>query len=786
MLPGVFSVVFNHAQKRVQTHPIPANIAGLQWRGPVWSETWIEPITETLILMPMSQSEDWYTTNSGIYAKPAFAAYEFNTSGKWSESEQYPGAGTFVSGADSAGEWARTVTAPGKNRGVQLAFVAYSSGDNAIIAEWGWHDTDTTVGGSTLGFRLYKSGAVEVWDDGVILAEGSIGSIPQNNVVDLMILPMRKREILVHRQGGEAGFVYVRDSISETDSSPAITPNEKFWFKMNAASTACMVQIAPLKFAGSGYATSEIITFARVPATGATLRAWANPVFTSVTSANLYGHGAYAGTTDVDDCYFTETDGSTAFVPDDVTDQVRMRIELSGDGNYTPFVYRSYMAFAGTTGMTNATEEAAPDNMLMSATLEVPDDAFGVKFTLEYKYVENEGDTATLLDAVPKLDIVSNQPVKVMFGDLVVIDGRTGRAHVEVDGHLECQRVRFDCRDETASMDSFIFRDDFVLDGYRLSRDTASGWSAAQELLNISGFDTAEMDLSDEAFLIAEIPGQKSSDIGFGAKVGESARRVFERLREEFAGDWFIGMKPTSTGPEFWFKNPADLDPVEVITLYPSVDLAISLGGYDPEVAIYYVYEDLQTDIEEVDANEVWASGFDPRQRKRVESWDADLASQDCTIAPSSRADNWIGEPRPFGISDPMLGTNEACTKAVEMLAGTVMSRRQVGGFRTPTMLFYDGDGLGTMIPVWRGDKVMLYGHGLVSINAFSASIGKSAEGVQVSEGSYSFGGFTNQGGLTFRDIQANNRDRNANRLRDFSFLPGLSSNIQAIRVKVP
>jgi len=507
MVPGLFTVIVDHEQSRVQKNPILAVVKGLGWDGDVFDDTWIDPVTNTAMLRPMCKYAAWGTSNSGIYARPAIGAYEFLTGASWAAKEQIVGAGEFMEAA-LAGEWARTATAPGKNRGVNRAFFGYGAGEFGLLAECGGDDTATTATGSAVGFQIYSSGQIIVYRDGVYQGEGSIGvSISQakNIPLEMMFLPMRKREVLVLGASGQ-GFTVVFDAILETDTNPTITPAEKFWFKPISTAEKVQVQISPLKFESSGFITSVNINFTRPPATGATVKTWSNPVFSTVTNASVYGDKAYSGTTDITPVVLTEEDGTTTFVPDDTLSTARLNVTLTGDGNYTPFLYGVLYQFEGETALTDDSEQGTLDDYITGLTIEVPDDPWGGRASI----VITQPDAVDAI--ISGMKVQGNRPGQLKCGDLILIDRAFGEPAV-VEGIIdEVRSLSIPLYDVADKLRAYQFRDEYPLDGYYLSR-TETNPSAVKEVLQLAGIDVAEMDFTNDAFLLPEIPGSLATSL---------------------------------------------------------------------------------------------------------------------------------------------------------------------------------------------------------------------------------------------------------------------------------
>lgn len=749
MVPGAFTLKIDHEQSRVQQHPLFVTIKGQGFNGDVFDDCWIDPIKNMVLLRPMCKYSTWGSSNSGIFARPGIGAYEFLTGASWAAKEQITGAGEFMEVALS-GEWARTATAPGENRGVNLAFFGYGTGGYGLLAEFGWDDTDVTYNGSAIGGRIFSDGTVSIYKAGSFIGSGKIGlsvSGAKNVPIELMLLPCARRELLVIGASND-GFTVVFPDIDETDATPTITPNEKFWFKMVASATKTQVQITPLAFEESGFVTSLTVNFVRPPESGAVERVWANPVFSGITTANVYGEKAYAGATDVSAVSLVEDDGVTAFVADGTLNTARLRVDLEGDGAYTPFIYGAVYGFDGTTALTDDSEEADLDDQITGLVIHVPDDPWGAR--VDMVVINPDANEAT----VAGLKTQGNRPGKLECDGVVLMDGRFGEPAF-IDGVVdECRTVTMPLFDLTDQLKSYQFRDEFPLDDYYLSR-TPGNSSAVSEMLLLAGLATGQMNLSNDGFRLPNITAQKADEFNVSVPIGDDAQQGIEMLHSKFAADWFIGVRPTATVPQFCFLDPAALGTTPKLTLYRTVDAAVTATKPATQV-----YSSLKYETEEVNANELYVIGRDPRTGDLIQSFAEDEASKDATTAPSLRPDNWLGEPKIYAVADDRLRRQSDCDRLVELLTPVVMSKRTFGEFETPEMVWYDSDGEGAMLPLWRGDYVTLEDYGDVQITAMSVTILLNIDGQQVTRARYTFGGLTNSGGVTLGEIQARNRGR--------------------------
>jgi len=762
LIPAAFSVGFDHEQVRVSRHPIYAMIAGEQFSSPYGDDTWVDPITNCASLRPMCRYLDWTTSNSGMFAKPAKSAYDFDNSANWNGVEKYVGAGLYMQ-TDTAGGWIRTKTAPGKNRGVNLAFFGYGAGDAGKIGTFGWHDTDLTVAGSTVSGEIYADGTVSIYKGGIFvknirLSFGQSAASASNQSIEILFMPQRRKELLLTTPGGSGG-VCVFEDIAEDEASPVITPNAKFWFKPVSTATSAQIQIAPAVFDAEGYITSDLINFARPPATGATLTAWLNPIFSGITNAGVYGDAAFAGTCDVSAVAIRNSTDSGAFTPDGTTNAARLRITMTSGGSYTPFIYGCAFQYDGATALTDDSEESSPDEYMRELVINVADSAFGSTIETVYKNPD------ALEAIVPKLRRVSNRPAKLTCGSLILADGRTRPTRYHDSLTDDSKEASIQILDMTAALKELQYRDSVVFDGSPLSQPVGSGSSLVRKICNEAGIDDSLLVLGDAGYMIDAVPGQKCGEWSFYSKPGETGEKILERAHQQFAASWFMGIRPSASGPQFWFVDVADLPSTPVIKLYRNEADAIA-DGVASEDAWVYVYTVYSDEAEDVDANEVWATGIDNRTGQIVQAYSIDTDSQDATLAPSLRPDNWIGSPKLFGVRDPRLRTQSACARTVEYLAPIVSDRPVRGEFATPGMLWYDSGG-GVMLPVWRGDLVELDGIGEVRIVAHETEVLLNDLTLQADNSRYTFGAFSHSGGTAAQEIRDRARARKAGSIFD-------------------
>jgi hypothetical protein len=701
----MISVAIDTAQPRLKRDRIALTAGGPELAGEGYSNVWVDVVTQTLMLRPMALFDAWYTSNAGIYAKPTLASLEKNGGHVWRENEVYPGAGLFFQTTQS-GDWLRTSSTIGRNRGVVLSFFANGSGDDYIALDCGWASTVDYTESVALRFR--SGGTVEVWKGGDQIGRYSISGFEDgldttNQRVSLILLPMRRRELLVRSNRG-GGFVHVFEDIAEDDADPTVTPDAKFWVQSQAGTLD--VQFAPIKFPGSGYAYSLDGQFGVAPPIGATSEVTdADPVAPTVDYARVLGDVPYGGTGTVTAVSFRNLDG-TAFVPDGAATQVKLKVDLAGDGDYTPYVYGVHMAYQAEWDDTDDSEEFDLTPRLMADAaprLDVPDGPEPARLVIEANApADLDGDVA-------KIETVASRPLELRWDGDPILSFVSQPSSLVYGVDDEGTRIMIEALDRSSLLREYQFSDPVPLDGLPLSHPTDP--SAVRFVLRRAGIDPTEMDLDDAAFDLPRIAPRRCGDYNYLIEQGETGESALYRLRDEFAAGWAMGFKPTATGPKFWFKDIDALSATPVVTLYASQEDADAETAVDPEF-----YGDLRTHLLPVEANELRVYGLDPRTRKAIGAYRIDAASQDPAEPPSTRPDNWVGGVRKMGVFDPRITSDDAAARVVDTVFPVVSAARRMAEW-TCLWPFVDD------VPVWKWDVVRLFGVGDFRVASLSVSI---------------------------------------------------------------
>lgn len=755
-MPDVISILVDTAQRRLVRNRLGLTAEKIGFAGPYFSNTWGCPVDGTLMLQPPPVSSTWDTSNTGIYTR--FSLTDFgltaSPSGWKTLDNRSAGPVRLYRETQMGGSSVQTTASYGVNRGWYVSFYTYNieNETTGTYFECGWDSGGTGLVGVSLRFRT--DGGVQIWKDGVQVGGGSIGvqggENNSNNYANYLIIPMRRRDLLIYSLTSGDGFIHTFEDIAEDAVNPVILADEPFWWYM--PSNSVNVELAVLQYPTSGYVTSLPIALSDPPGVGETLETRANGVIApAVTNAYVLGDQPEIGTADTTNVISAVSvrnlDGS-AFTPDGTTKEVILRCDFSGDGEYTPFLYAAHAAYGAQFDDTDDSEEFDLTPYVLknpSPTLSVSDDAGGVEFTFTILSPETvEGDVAKLLT-------LGNRPCKVLIGTNILIDGVLDEPEFIDAIYDDAARLKCTVRDYLAIAQQVQFRERVPLDGVDLCevQDGTDFWnSAVQFIAYEAGIPNANMDLDAIGFTIPTRPTNET-DTAFQTliEIGSTPYEELARMVGTYCAGFVWGMVPQGAGadPKLIFYDPDDLSATPDYKLYRDEVTALADGGDATD--LYYSYVDSPLAIE---ANEVRCTGFDPRLQRAVSAYKIDTASQDPTTLPSLRPDNWVGLPRVFGVIDNRFNSIDACTRAVEAIYPRVTARYWISTFTSKMLFKSDG------APVWRGSLVDIDGRRQVRISALTVEFLLEDSGsIVVRQAIYTGGSVLNRGGSTVAEIRA-------------------------------
>jgi len=505
---------------------------------------------------------------------------------------------------------------------------------------------------------------------------------------------MNVREVLIYSLTNAEGFIQCLDGIAEADPKPRITPNVPVWFYRPAG--AVDVEIAPLRFKTSGRAYSTRGALAEAPEAGET---FAGPtIFRRVEQG-----GDVTGS-------LTKLDG-TAYAPSSDLG-VRVKVELTGPGGYTPFVQAAAGGFPAVTASTQGTHPIEVRERAMQVRLSVPESPTDVRVSFSAMGREEGVD-----DALWDLARLTNLPLELSLGSLApFFRGQSGPTPQAGAATQEARSFLAEFRDEWALLENPRYREPYPFDDLALTDALSRALVHAGRGGNVQ--------IEDNTFRLPFVEGAALGRWAEIARSGDPSCDVLRHMLETYASTWLYGYFPGESGPVFRAGSPSFFGTEPVVTLYGSIADAVAIGGHDPDpnspdAAWRFVYHDWTETRLRIEANDVRVTGYDPVARRIVQARYFDASSADPTLPPDERPDNWEGEHLPLGLWDPKITTQAAAERACGILAGRTVDRRVVCAFSAEFARKPLEDGLGQ--PLWKGAVVDLHGKGVYRLNTLEA-----------------------------------------------------------------
>lgn len=713
------SVELDHAQSRLKTGLLTMLAQG-SWpgvggkRAAGWdlanssADVYVDPVTYTLMLRPSSLRSAFYTSNAGDYAKLALSDFSGLTSTSWEENDKTGVGGSRFLRAQGVFETGTTISTWPANTAFCVSWFPHSEGSEFEALRFGWSDSSAYTSGVAL--RVWSTGRVQVYKDGLLVGEYSVGGGTSdrkdpNRWTSLTCIPCRKRELLVLSDTGE-GFSHLFADLDEQLDEPVVLPATKFWFLVPAPAVAD-IQIHRVRFPTSGAAYSVAGAFAQPPEASQ-----GDPVF------RVYGHRSSSVTPSL----VTPTLG--AFVANGSDAEARVNVALSGSGTTTPSVYGVLAQYEGELWETPGPgyDVTGWVTSLNVSVGESPD-------STECEVVLGRIDELESETGLGRVRTMHGRPVRILLGGVTVFDGQVEDIQAELGLEPELDLVRFRVRDPWGPLDRLLYRDPIPLDGVPLL-------NAVRTLATAAGFPTASFDMEDPSFDIPEdgspTSGEWASLVEVGDRPGDWARRLFEG----YAGDWFFRFVPTAEGVKFVALPPESLPSSPAVTLWPTIEDAIGelvTEGFDAETARIQgharVYQTYREAVVPCEATEVRVTGIEPRTgQPAYQSYQVDEVAEDATLDQGARPDNWRGEKLVYGIADPLFTSQAAVDRALEFLFARLSARRVLAEWTGAFVVKPDG------APLWPGDLVRLEGGdaphlpGTFRVTSFSASFIKEPD----------------------------------------------------------
>lgn len=240
------------------------------------SGIWIDPCTLTAMLKPLPLTELWATSYTGNYARfDPNAAYTIPTPTKW-ERIQIRAAGDFFLRAKQAtSEIVQVTSALSAN---QPMFMTWYKPDVKIMADSPvlrvYYNYQAATTSGELKIVFYSSGKCEIYKNGLLVGEydrqgsnfaagsGYVATYSTNQQFnDILIIPYRRRELLVHTNYG-LSFTHVFTDLDESLTNNVITPAGKFAFSVPTGKAALQVALCKFSQSGTFVASQQVLRYA--------------------------------------------------------------------------------------------------------------------------------------------------------------------------------------------------------------------------------------------------------------------------------------------------------------------------------------------------------------------------------------------------------------------------------------------------------------------------------------------------------------------------------------------
>lgn len=691
----------------------------MAWAG---ANTLVEPVCRTLLLRPQVLRPEWDTSNSGIYARLGLSGYQMSGGGaldptKWATPSVRFDGDIFLQNR-GVNEPVFVVGTQPVNKPFHIAlWIPEGQGQSSVTFQCGWGEPGNPA---TIALKITSSGRVEIYKGANLVGDGNIagasvdmlkvtGAVgPGQSVVgdqatpgagniagsllSLYLIPCRRRELLIFSSHG-GGLSHVFDDL-DPESVNTITPSGRFWWFVPAGHAS--VQCVPMVFPTSGYALGPIYNLREPPLIGEVL------TILGAFDAPGYGGGlSVAGS-------LTQADGATAFVPDGVSTQARIRINLTGDGSNTPFVYAADAVSGSYIESTDGSEQADLSDYLTDFSFSVTESPDGVSGTMELRGPQAIAEWAAGIGEQ------SSRPFRLEISD----DGVLWRMFVEgfIEKPKSIEAAEF--RDELGNIlndrakkivlpwrDKWVLMEDFRYEDEMPALDAGVFTNVMAIIPQDAGFPGGEVEVEARPFTFPYNTSVSRGEWSEPVPYGSSAAELTTRLWRDYAASWYLGGYPTISAYVLRFRSELTL---------PGAAQAVATLADDSGAQVIREWEE-ETIPPEV--TRVTVVGYDPRLRSVLRYRDGFSPLEIPGTVPSGRPAGWSGTPKPLFVSRAEFTTQDAVQQAAEELLLRLGTVRKVAAF--------SGDLLkdAAKVPLWRGSAVGILGKGLYRIEALSGSL---------------------------------------------------------------
>lgn len=676
-------------EPRMASGRLAASSDGTSWDvNAAGDGVWFCPVTNTAMLAPLPTTDAWRTTFTGDYARLTKADYTLTTSANWIEVPAGAAGDIFLQNKGVNELVRSTASYPANQPFFFSASVPGLKGMHKAII------LDAYLGYGVTGeviLRFRADGSCELWSGGVLQdrASRSAGQLARGNSlayhvsatqqhVSIMVLPMRRREIVVITNYGlVCSFTDTRLDLDTADN--IITPAGPVGW--NVPTGRACVQVAPIRFAASGTIYGPVKEFRYAPPIGAT--------FGEAHSADRIG----PSTSTIGATYTVTMPDGSAYTPNGVITRVRSAVQLTGDGDGTYGVY-SVDAYYTPDPVNTADEPVDITEHITALSLAVGEDGV-TSVSIEAKR------SALIAAGMEQPTITTDRPIRVAIGAVDIFRGYLGSPQItyeEADTTLDRSTLEYQGQDRSGIFDTTTFVESVPYDGVTMQ-------AAVEDLMMLAGFDTADLYMDTNSVRLSDSPDVSFGRWSMAPEAGETVGDVLQKIRMGNASTWITGWVPTLSGYTYQWRDPKQLSDTPAMVLYQKRSDAVA-AGVAAALAPSRLVREMASHYEPPEANGVYVVGRDSRGNL-LSAFAVDGDAQEPATLPADRPRNWRGRPVIAVYQDPALKEQLLVDAARDEMADRIMPGRGLIEW-TSDVLVRDTTGEGDLRPLWLTDVVRI------------------------------------------------------------------------------
>jgi hypothetical protein len=680
-----------------------------------YSQVYKDPITNVVMLAPLHTTPEFSTTFSGNYARMGAGDITYNATywqilnnslagdiyfqGKWNMAS--PPAQQDITLNTTAALSANTpmfisMHTPISNSSnhLELLRICYGVYANANRTEfvfmkdgscYVYRGKDATTGAPIcVGFYNEQNDGTPNTTNN----KGETKSKDQSNgYLNVTIMPIKDREILVHTNTG-LGFSHTCTDLTDGVYNQTILSADKLY--VWTPNTGATIQLYKIRYKTSGTFYGSQVKFAYPPPVGAT--------FTSksyYSAAGIVVGASATGTYDLVNPNFT------TFVPNGTNQDVKIRVNLTGDGNGSLAVEATDVYYDAT-ALTTSNSPIDITTALTSLTISTEENGPAtIRFTTRRKKIVDL--------AVPNYNINTDRPIEVKIGSVSIFRGVLEAPKItyeEADLINSASLLEYNGQDRTADFNTMMMYAAVPYDNNTFD-------TIIKDLGLQCGYAASNFNISTSTFVVPKSPEIAKSKYNFIPEFGDTVGKKIDDLHSTYAITFKKGWFPSSTGYKYNFLDPSTLSTTPKITIYPSItDAAAALV---PNALIHnrYYYE-FNVKYESPEATAVSVLGVTPGKNQLIISRQRDSAAETPGTAPASRPRNWAGKPIDFIYTDPSITNQTAADQAKNALYSRLTQGRILAELRGP--LYVDNV---TNVPLWITDVIRVYNPNMSSYSDY-------------------------------------------------------------------